>query len=243
MGLNESQVPLLVLTPVDPPTSPPVPAPTDQPFDAGKVEGMFYDNLCCAKPGDPVTSGVAQCVLPGGRPERGGVVPCCPGFRCAPDPDNGSRCVFDCRTQGAQCADVSQCCPVANHDVSCGTDGLCHQCGHVGKNGTGAACTQNSDCCGADTDPLIGCAADHTCTRACEGIGSSCASNDDCCADSGFTCGRDGTGPTCCASVGNVGKGGLCNQNSDCCGFTSGSNVRCEPRVNSTVKECVAVIP
>jgi hypothetical protein len=158
-------------------------------------------------------------------------VPCCPGFRCAPDPDRGTRCVFDCKTTGQGCGDDSQCCAVANHEVSCGDeDGVCHKCGHANQDpDLGAPCNLDSDCCGFD-DPnsRVFCGEGHTCVIECTSQGFSCAQTSECCPveNSEVFC----SGDVCdaCGIPAQDGiPGGACNDFDDCCGFETDPSVMC----------------
>ncbi|HSU42203.1 MAG TPA: hypothetical protein VLJ38_21630 [Polyangiaceae bacterium] len=231
VGMSEAQVPLLVLSPMAVPDQEPVPNAADTTFKMDDVQGMFYDSLCCAKPTDPTVAGQAQCTLPGGRAERGGPVPCCPGFRCAPDPDNGSRCVFDCRTTGQTCVSTDQCCAIDNHQVSCGDDGQCQKCGNASKDpSAGAPCGQASDCCDFDApNSLVTCNQNH-CVLQCRPDGGFCESVDDCCvpdlkqascvAQACHTC-------SVVAEISTDPHGGPCQTRNDCCGADQDDSIGC----------------
>jgi Lectin C-type domain len=149
-GLGETQVPLMQLQPLPIPTTP---FTTTTDFNSSQVQAMFYDNLCCLKPG-------LQC-SPNDRPA------CCPGEHCEvpPTPPDAKliidigTCQVDCKPRGASCQNTGQCCqdvfdePTA---VFCGAQNTCRVCA-----ADGASCQVNSDCCdkpctgGLCTDPVI----------------------------------------------------------------------------------------
>lgn len=232
VGMSEPQVPLLVMQPLEAPAEIPPPHSGDATFDKTDVQGMFYDSLCCAKPTDPVTDGVDQCTIDGIYPKRGGPVPCCPGFKCKIDPDgHGSRCQFDCRTNGQTCGDDSQCCPIANFDVSCGDNGTCQKCGHATKDpNQGAPCNQSSDCCGFDApNSMVACSEGHTCVIECHSPGYSCTTSDDCCPEdhSDVWCDESNVCQACGHTANDGIPGGSCNTASDCCDFASDPSIVC----------------
>jgi hypothetical protein len=238
LGVSEAQVPLLVLQPVEVPEVLAPPSPNDVAFSKAQVQGLFYDSLCCARPTDIVDPNKDQCTILGDRAERGGAVPCCPGFRCkAPTVDGFTRCVFDCRATGDSCADASQCCAVPNHDVSCDA-GMCSKCGHASATpAAGAPCTQNSDCCNWDVPgSQVVCGASNTCVFQCHATGTECLADGDCCprppSDDGFD---DVIRPVCqqnacglCSVPAPAGEhSGFCDVREDCCGFASDPNIQC----------------
>lgn len=170
LGVSEAQVPLLVLQPVEVPEVPAPPSPNDTTFSKSQVEGLFYDSLCCARPTDVIDPpNQDQCTIAGGRAQRNGPVPCCPGFRCAPPPVDGyTRCVLDfqCHPQGTSCTLDSECCPRPPSDD--GFDDVirpvcqqnsCALCGvpAVNEGDLPGPCTVREDCCGFESDPNIQC--------------------------------------------------------------------------------------
>jgi hypothetical protein len=236
VGVSEAQVPLLVLQPLDVPETP-EPSPDDVPFNKNEVQDLFYDNLCCAKPGDPVISGEDQCVGPGGIPTRGGAVPCCPGYRCNNDPDQ-TRCVFDCKTTGQECADTSQCCTIAQHEVSCGS-GVCERCAIPSEDTSGGGpCNVDSDCCGWDApNSHVVCGENHECIHECRAEGDPCLGPEDCCLpeNSQRSCVNNACEVCGIASV-TVGNGGACDTREDCCNFAQNNAIQCNDG------ECVQVV-
>ena len=236
MGLNESQVPLLVLNTLEPPTDPSQSDPdagASQAFDAGAVQGMFYDNLCCSKRGE-------QCLARGERATRGsGKAPCCPGAACKPDSPNSTNfvCTVDCRDPGGACSVDTDCCSVPNFTSTCG-DSTCFRCGNVGSNGTGAPCTVVNECCGAG-DPTVACLAGH-CANQCLPAGTSCTGDSQCCTQNNFQCST--SNQKCCGKARIFGNppipGAACNVASDCCGSDLPNNTLvCDNH------ECVVGIP
>jgi hypothetical protein len=235
LGLAEPQTPLAVLQPptIDP--NAPPPPNGEARFDAGAIETPFYDNQCCARPGEAVPVGTDQCTLDRSIGTPGGPSPCCEGSRCAINPDVGTRCVVDCIQQGFDCGTDSDCCAVPNHDVHCGD--ICQKCGHVNPGTAGAPCSVRSECCGSDTDPLIQCVSGH-CNRTCLPAGSMCGGDAECCTQNRYEC--SDTTQTCCGvprAASDPVAGAPCTQESDCCGAgTPMSAVRC------VMNECVVVV-
>jgi hypothetical protein len=155
VGYSEPQVPLLVLPMLPEPTEEVDPDAGD-PFDASLVKGMFYDSLCCAKVGDPLTVGVDQCLMPGDRAVRGGAVPCCAGLECQ-ETAVGTRCrtpIEECLPEDAPCASDGECCDVGDGRGVCNVDGVCAACG-TEVSGVGTPCAEDSDCCGGDLVPQL----------------------------------------------------------------------------------------
>jgi hypothetical protein len=225
VGMSESQVPLLVLDPIEPPTDPSESDPDDpasRAFDANDVQGMFYDSLCCSKEGE-------QCLKPGERAVRGGgKAPCCPGSVCRQDSTGTFVCDVDCRAPGLGCQDSNDCCQLSTFQTTCEMN-QCTRCGLALPNGTGAACTNRTECCGAATDPLIECNAGH-CERAC-GLptGTACTNDSECCTSKRYECGDFSR--TCCGftrPVGGQTPGAECTQDTDCCGFTQTGSISCD---------------
>jgi hypothetical protein len=250
LGLDEPQTPLAVLQPVSVVSDAAAPAPTGSAhFDAGAMEAPFYDNECCARPGEVLPVNVDQCTGafgdagPSDPPVANGASPCCPGSRCIDPIDTGTRCIVDCKTQGQTCATNTDCCPVANHDVTCGSGGTCVECGHAATDTSGAACTQDSDCCGFDApDSLVLCGESHTCQIVCHSQGDSCQTVSDCCTGPGLqtTCGEDHSCDQCVVTDG----GAECGQDTDCCDFDPAENdtVRCLTPIGGGTPTCHFII-
>jgi hypothetical protein len=155
VGYSEPQVPLLVLPMLEEPTEEFDPDAGD-PFDDSDVKGFFYDSLCCAKLGEPVTQGVDQCLMPEDRAVRGGPVPCCAGLECQ-ETAVGTRCrtpIQECLPADAPCASDGECCDVGDAEGVCNVNGVCAACG-VEVSGVGTPCAENSDCCGGDLVPPL----------------------------------------------------------------------------------------
>jgi hypothetical protein len=235
MGLSESQVPLLVVNPLAPPTTPADPDdPASDTFHKDQVEGMFYDDLCCAKRGE-------ACLGPGERATRfGGKAPCCPGAKCEPDSPNSTNyvCTVDCRDPGGNCAGDEDCCQVANFTSTCG-DNICFRCGNVGPNGTGAPCGAVTDCCNSGVDPTVACLAGH-CANQCLPAGTLCTGDAQCCTQNNYVCSpTNATQSRCCGTVGfGTTPSSPCSQNSDCCGGTGS-----EPSAACSNGVCVGIVP
>jgi hypothetical protein len=98
MGVQQSQVPLVMLQPLDPPLTPPVPDPNAEvPFKMIAVKSMFYDDLCCSKPQDAC-----------GQPGQAG---CCPGLQCQMSPDKDKKLVGACCAEyQSSCTSNDDCC-------------------------------------------------------------------------------------------------------------------------------------
>ncbi len=250
LGLAEEQAPLAVLQPVALQADAAAPAPTASAhFDAGAMEAPFYDNECCAKPGEDLPPGKDQCTGAFGDagasapPVPNGASPCCPGSRCVLYVDLGTRCIVDCKTQGQTCSTNGDCCPVANHDVSCGSGGTCVECGHAAADTSGAACTQDSDCCGFDApNSLVVCGESHTCQIVCHSAGDSCNTVNDCCTSPGVqtTCEEGGV----CDQCVETDSGASCSQDSDCCDFNPSrtDTVRCRTPGGGGPLQCIFII-
>jgi hypothetical protein len=230
--MSEAQVPLAVITPLVVPETPPFDDGTGSTFDPSDVQGMFYDSLCCAQPGE-------RCPKPGERPERFGAVPCCPGATCS----NQGTCVVLCKQTGEACSMDGQCCGSEGYNVSCDNQ-QCAQCIPAGDGNGGPACNDRTDCCDAATDPFIDCTENHACVRTCNDAGGSCAADGDCCAVDGqrTSCGSDQV----CHSCGLTGIGGsqagACVSDADCCDGGPNSDVHCVATTGGN-KECELVIP
>ena len=143
-GLGEAQVPLMQLASLNLPAA--VAPTTTVPFNASKVESMFYDNLCCIKQSE-------TCFGYGARPE------CCPGLKCeisgTPPEDGGlniaiGTCVKECSKINVECGTAADCCaiPGATGDgvPICGSAKKCTFCQRLD-----ASCETEVDCCGANT--------------------------------------------------------------------------------------------
>jgi hypothetical protein len=167
-------------------------------FDAGAVQGFFYDDLCCIKPPDQGACSIS------GTPH------CCPGFKCQADPgsppDQG-HCVVRCKIDGEKCATNGDCCQPIPGDPDaiprvCGVFNTCLICGQ-----TGAQCKSGSQCCSGVCDPT-----QHLCVAQCPGVGQTCSGGPgSCCA--GLQCGSDTH--TCFQPC--AGTNGSCMTTSDCC--------------------------
>jgi hypothetical protein len=170
MGRAEAQVPLMVLAYL--PTTPDAGTPDAGDagvirFDAGPVQKMFYDNLCCAKVSE-------HCSLTG-APQ------CCPGSTCT-DAGGvlGVLCTQSCNDFGTHCAQNKDCC-----SGNCGSNGIClGACA-----GVGGQCAIDNDCC-----PGSQCSANGKCVGACGVTGQACTTGDDCCA--GLQCNGNTCQPT-----------------------------------------------
>ena len=202
MGLTQAQVPLMMLQHVslDGGTD----GGTTVGFDAGQVQEVFYDNLCCAKVGQFCNAGLS-------RPT------CCPGSTCVfgPTPDGGipiGQCVAECREQRETCTDSSECCPSTDTTSQAFCDSLlrCNVCSLEDGD-----CNKDADCCGG-----LGLTCNlgtHACeVTSCAGIGEGCYYNGDCCQPdpSTNTQNRCGEGGCYNCSV----TDGPCQSDNDCCG-------------------------
>lgn len=225
VGISESTVPLLALNPIDPPTDPSQSDPNaagSREFDKTKVEGMFYDSLCCSKEGE-------ACLGPGERMDQAnGKAPCCPGSICRQDDTGSYVCSVDCKDPGGICQDSTDCCQASTFLTTC-ENNQCARCGQVFSNGTGAVCTSRNECCNAATDPLIQCQAGH-CASVCLAKGTACTSDSQCCTNMNNQC--SDTNQKCCGNIRQVVNnviipGATCTQNSDCCGADLGEGVVC----------------
>ena len=105
-------------------------------FDAGAIEGMFYDDLCCIK-----TNG-GSCSL-AGTPQ------CCPGFTCTlqqPGNVDSGVCVPQCVQNGDSCSNGGTCCA----GLVCDDGAIClpppPQCVQ-----TGGVCGGNLACCSGNS--------------------------------------------------------------------------------------------
>jgi hypothetical protein len=199
MGLSEPQVPLLVLEPLEEDSGiEAVDPPNPEEFQSGKVQGMFYDNLCCAKLTDSAPAGTDVCLISGNRPVRGGPVPCCAGSRCAIIIDLGTRCVVDaeCQPNDGYCNTTADCCDetamCSNHRCTVGGGDCAPE---------GSACSENTACCNqAECSPPGGPA--NTCFTCPTTNGGPCQTDEDC-------CGGPGGGPLKCMFFEEVGN--VCN--------------------------------
>jgi hypothetical protein len=199
MGMSEAQVPLLVLDHVEVPGEGEEPTAPLVDFNADTVEGMFYDDLCCAKVGEEVLIETDQC-LTGGGATRGGPVPCCPGSRCAIIIDVGTRCVVDatCQPNGGFCNTTADCC---DETAECGADHKCAPGGNECVPEGGGCGATNATCCGtAACSPPGG--PSGVCYT-CPPTGTVCDEDIDC-------CGGPGGGPRICQFFEDLGHS-VCN--------------------------------
>jgi hypothetical protein len=138
-GLGEAQLPLMQLASLNLPAA--VAATPAVAFDAGKVESMFYDSLCCLKQSE-------TCYGYGARPT------CCPGLKCqvsGPPPEDAGlnltigTCVKECLAINSGCSINEDCCSelVNGHKPYCSSDKKCRVCAS-----TGGSCKNALDCCG-----------------------------------------------------------------------------------------------
>jgi hypothetical protein len=140
MGRSESEVPLMQLaylaTPVVSDNELPdgglpdagAPLPT-VPFDPTNLQRPFYDDLCCAKPGE-------NCLI--GDPPYPA---CCPNSTCVvPDGGgtSGGKCQKQCGKELDMCGKDSDCC--AGH--YCDGIGRCRPCKIEPQ-----PCSRNGGCC------------------------------------------------------------------------------------------------
>jgi len=138
MGLSEPQLPLTELAYLTVPDAEPPPDASVAGFDASAVQGFFYDDLCCLKPG-------TFCFPAAIRPV------CCPGSVCTapPPPDGGisiATCTVLCKNESEACTQSSDCCS----GLVCGSLQKCTKCG-----GEGEACRSNNDCCSISGTQLV----------------------------------------------------------------------------------------
>ena len=148
-GMNESQFPLTVLArlpapDVDASVPPPDAGAGDGSvqrfvaFNASNLQNFFYDDLCCAKPG--------QTCAVSGTPH------CCPGASCSV-PDGGSwtsgTCVVGCVAQGGDCTGTGAACCTG---LTCSPNGTCDPPCH----GIDQPCGSGGDCCGGLICPASG---------------------------------------------------------------------------------------
>jgi hypothetical protein len=158
MGLSETQVPLMKLPYLDVPETPAGAGASVIDFDAGPVQGMFYDDLCCAKQNEFCSfSSTPQC---------------CPGFTCfSTDSTIQGFCAPRCKTGNEKCKVDGDCCPAtAGPPIVCGRLNTCVQC----RPETGS-CADDGDCCAGLT-----CGADKTCSR-CRNPTELCTLDSQCC--------------------------------------------------------------
>lgn len=202
MGLTQAQVPLMMLQKVS--LDGGADGGATVVFDAGAVQEVFYDNLCCAKVGDLCYAGLS-------RPT------CCPGSHCEvpPPPDGGvpiGNCVADCKPLYESCTDSSQCCPSTDSTSQAFCDGLstCNLCSLED-----GQCNKDGDCC--EGLGLVCNSGTGTCQASeCSGLGEYCYLNADCCQPdpSSNTQNRCGEGGCYNCSV----TDGPCQNDNDCCG-------------------------
>ncbi len=135
LGLSEPQVPLMTLAYLSPTTSEgaeagaPVDGGKAFTFDAGNVESLFYDDLCCAKTG--------------GACSTAGTPHCCPDSLCVvPTGTDAGMCQFQCKPQGARCSTANDCCPQKFVETICGDLNTCVACSDLK-----GPCHQDTDCC------------------------------------------------------------------------------------------------
>jgi hypothetical protein len=213
LGITENQVPLMILQRLTAPGA--TDGGTDGgadggvvSFDAGAVQSMFYDNLCCAK--------VDELCQPSSRPL------CCPGMTCVVPPPpadagivlNFGRCQTLCKNQGESCTSASDCCASTDSTKQAICDSLsdCSTCSLAD-----GPCQQDTDCC--DGAGLVCDTTSNTCKSApqCAPVGTTCESYTDCCQPDPSTnqvsvC----VGEIRACEICGVG-GGSCNSDNDCC--------------------------
>jgi hypothetical protein len=154
VGYSEAQVPLLVLSPLEPPATP-LP-PGDNPPLPSHIGSMFYDDLCCAKVNE-------ACLQPHERAVRGGPAPCCPGLDCGMNSDGGFGC-FECGEEGVACTYDDQCCStIDDRRGICGPEGACRAClTPDDTRSAGLRCDSDDDCCGSELGEM-GCVGQGFC--------------------------------------------------------------------------------
>jgi hypothetical protein len=160
MGLSETQVPLMKLPYLQiPDTVAVAPDGGVASFDAGAVQGFFYDDLCCSKQNE-------SCSFT--KTPR-----CCPGFTCfSTDSTEQGFCTPRCRVLNESCSATAQCCGVdAGPPMVCGQVNTCVQCRQPHE-----VCATSNDCCTG-----LACGADKTCAPLCKIVGDICTTDTDCC--------------------------------------------------------------